>query len=206
MADDRRRLAVPPISDHASPRHTAAEDCQAFGVSLSPRPWKHLALTAPCLLRDGDKTLRRRRQPVGRFDGRWQATAGCSADHRPRQPTTHGGGGLSDVWSRAFATAATRCSVDGVSPLSLRRSMTDDGWVFRRPSATPAHDARRRKARGGGRRWPGRIGCPLAEVCIHPWLWGFTRSTAAAFGVLHRRLPWLSGFPRPGSRRRRTLE
>jgi hypothetical protein len=36
---------------------------------------------------------------------------------------------------------------------------------------------------------------------IHPWLWVFTRWAAAAFGVRHRRLPRLSGFPRPGSRR-----
>jgi hypothetical protein len=90
---------------------------------------------------------------------------------------------------------------------ALGRSMTDDGWVFRRSSATTAHDAQqrrvmgRRRARGGGRRWPGRIGCPLAALCIHPWLWVFTHSTAAAFGVLHRRLLRRSGLPPPGSRR-----
>jgi hypothetical protein len=88
---------------------------------------------------------------------------------------------------------------------AFRRSMTDDGWLFRRSSTTPAHDARRRKARGGGRCWPGRIGCPLAALCIHPWLWVFTHSTAAAFGVRHRRLLRLSGFAQSGSRRRRAV-
>jgi hypothetical protein len=100
--------------------------------------------------------------------------------------------------SHCLSRDGARRSADGVSPSGVLA--VDDR---RRLAVWPIidHASPRRAAAEDAR--PGRIGCRLAEVCIHPWLWVFTRSTAAAFGVPRRGLLMLSGFARPGSRRRR---
>jgi hypothetical protein len=87
--DDRLRLGVRPMIGHASPRRTAAAGCQAFGVPLSPRPWKHFWLTVPVFYGMATRRFADGGSPsgVGTIDDRRRVAVPPIIDHDSPWPT-----------------------------------------------------------------------------------------------------------------------